>query len=541
MSQGSFLEALKTYLQRLTQQKPSAEAEESSIDPVWARNLLLRTLSKVEEGDADRHYSPEELDCQLDDWQQGDRVVVFARHLARLLKHGLVPGASRSTLEELIELGLARWFHLPRELPSRVMTSQLDRLVDEAKTLAWQSSQVFVGMDVVRYAKSNRLTVMQEDRIRPSRLAEVLQHLEGRDAVRWLLQVESQQALGQFDPDRLSREAALELLRTHSWLKNHSYDDSSDCPCSLETAERLHGVGILQVIEVADDIFEWSVSVLGKELLSEVIEPNRTPLALLAASLCSDFMASAMTVTTGNQVAFHSSAAEATTHQARMVAHEVRNALLPVQAAFDSLCREVLTLPPSEVLARRRKTIDEGVRGALQFTKKLLQTAELGARPPQPFEAVQAIGEVVEALASTTQIALSGPQGMVLPLLHGRREDFVLAVRNLIQNAIEHGGPKLRRVVVAMELEPAQDAIRLTVDDDGQGVEPAERERIFDEGFTNKPGGTGIGLSSAKQVFERDFQGVVVCSQAPLGGARFVVRLPLVSGGPRFSQKEIKR
>ncbi len=33
MSQGSFLEALKTYLQRLTQQKPSAEAEESSIDP----------------------------------------------------------------------------------------------------------------------------------------------------------------------------------------------------------------------------------------------------------------------------------------------------------------------------------------------------------------------------------------------------------------------------------------------------------------------------------------------------------------------------
>lgn len=538
MSQGSFLEALKTYLQRLTQ--PSAEAEDSSIDPVWARTLLLRTLNKVEAGDADRLCSPEELDRQLDDWQQGDRVVLFARQLARLLKHGLVPGANRPTLEELIELGLARWFHLPRELPSRVMTSQLDRLVDEAKTLAWQSSQVFVGMDVVRYAKSNRLTVMQDGRIRPSRLAEVLQHLEGRDAVRWLLQVESQQALGQFDPERLSREAASALLRTHSWVDS-DYDDSSCCPCSLETAERLHGVGVLDVVEVADDIFEWSVSVLGKELLSEVIEPNRTPLALLAASLCRDFMTSAMNVTTDNQVVLNSSAAEATTNQARMVAHEVRNALLPVQAALDSLYREVLTLPPSEVLARRRKTIDEGVRGALQFTRTLLQTAELGARPPQPFEAVQAIGEVVEALASTTQIVLSGPQGMVLPLLHGRREHFVLAVRNLIQNAIEHGGPKLRRVVVAMELEPAQDAIRLTVDDDGRGVEPAERERIFDEGFSNKPGGTGIGLSSVKQVFERDFQGVVVCSQAPLGGARFVVRLPLSSGGPRFSQKEIKR
>jgi signal transduction histidine kinase len=252
-------------------------------------------------------------------------------------------------------------------------------------------------------------------------------------------------------------------------------------------------------------------------------------------------MTSAMNVTIGSQMAFHSSAAEATTNQARMVAHEVRNALLPVQAALDSLYREVLTLPPSEVLARRRKTIDDGVRGALQFTRTLLQTAELGAKPPQPFEAVQAIGEVVDALAPTTQIALSGPQGTVLPLLHGRREHFVLAVRNLIQNAIEHGGPELRRVVVTMELEPTQDAIRLTVDDDGRGVEPAERERIFDEGVTNKPSGTGIGLSSVKQVFEQDFQGVVVCSQAPLGGARFVVRLPLASGGLRFSQKEFKR
>lgn len=311
-------------------------------------------------------------------------------------------------------------------------------------------------------------------------------------------------------------------------------------PCHHISQFRMSQFGILTVDDVGNGIEDWSVSTFGRELLDEVVGENQTPLSLLAKSLCSDLVSSVVEAIHG-PVVLNSSAAEATTIQARMVTHEVRNALLPVQAALDSLYREVLTLPPSEVLARRRKTIDEGVRGALEFTKKLLQIAELGAKPPQPFEAVQAIGEVVDALAPTTQIALSGPQGIVLPLLHGRREHFVLAVRNLIQNAIEHGGPELRRVVVAMELEPAQDAIRLTVDDDGQGVDPAKRERIFDEGVTNKPDGTGIGLSSVKQVFERDFQGVVVCLQAPLGGARFVVRLPLLSGGPRFGQKEIKR
>lgn len=539
MSQGSFLEALKTYLHRLTQQKPSAEAEASPVDPVWARNLLLRTLERVEKGESDLRYSPKELDRQLDDWQQGDRVVVFAREVARLLKQSLAPTMDDAELRELVALGLARWFSLPGELSSRVLTAQLDRLTNEAKTLAWQTAQVFVGMDVVHYAKANRLTMRKEGRIQVSPLGQVFQRLEGRDAVRWLLQVEIQQSLGPSDPDRLSLDGAKLFLNCPKW-RDDSMDDEYGGPCHYKTQLRMSQFGILTVDDVGNGLEYWSVSAFGRELLEEVIGENQTPLSLLAKSLCSDLVSSVVEAVQ-SPVVLNSSAAEATTIQARMVAHEMRNALLPVQAALDSMYREVLTLPPIEVLARRRKTIDEGVRGALQFAKKLLQTAELGAKPPQPFEAVQAIGEVVESLASTTQIALSGPQGGSLPLLHGRREHFVLAVRNLIKNAIEHGGPELRRVVVAMELEPAQDAIRLIVDDDGQGVEPAKRERIFDEGVTNKPDGTGIGLSSVRQVFERDFQGVVVCSQAPLGGARFVVRLPLSTGGQGFSQKEIKR
>ena len=538
MSQGSFLEALKTYLQRLTQPLPTSESEPSPIDPVWARNLLLRTLERVEKGESSRRNAVATVVQWNDDWQQGDRVVVFARELARLLKQSLAPTMDNAELRELVALGLARWFSLPGELSSRVQTAQLDRLANEAKILAWQTTQVFVGMDVVHYAKANRLTVRKEGRMQVSPLGQVIQHLEGRDAVRWLLQVEVQQSLGISDPDRLSLDGAKSILACPQWDDIEAHDEYAG-PCHHITQFRMSQFGVLTVDDLGNGRY-WSLSTFGRELLEELVGENQTPLSLLAKSLCSDLVSSVVEAIHG-PVVLNSSAAEATTIQARMVTHEVRNALLPVQAALDSLYREVLTLPPSEVLARRRKTIDEGVRGALEFTKKLLQIAELGAKPPQPFEAVQAIGEVVDALASTTQIALSGPQGIVLPLLHGRREHFVLAVRNLIQNAIEHGGPELRRVVVAMELEPAQDAIRLTVDDDGQGVDPAKRERIFDEGVTNKPDGTGIGLSSVKQVFERDFQGVVVCLQAPLGGARFVVRLPLLSGGPRFGQKEIKR
>lgn len=537
MSQGSFLEALKTYLQRLTSHKPASTAAEPPLDPVWARNLLLKTLERVERGEADPLVRRGDVTQQLEDWLAGDRVVVFARELQRLMQQSLAPGASLTELRERTAIGLLRWFGLPGALPSRVQTAQLDRLVEEARTLAWQTAQVFVGLDIVRYAKANRLTVQQDGRVQVSPLGQVLQHLEGRDAVRWLLQVEAQQALGLSDPDRLSREAARQLLVVNHWTKDQRDDG---CPCNYATARRMRQLGILAVDDNGgpDD---WSVSVFGQELLEEVASAQQTPLSLLAESLCSDLVHSTVDGMRGRPTGLHFSAAEATARQARMMTHEVRNALLPVQAALDSLYREVVTLPPVDVLARRRKVIDDGIRGALRFTRSLLQTAELGAKPPQPFEPVHAIGDVLAELALTTAIRLDGPGKEALPLLQGRREHFVLAVRNLIQNAIQHGGPTLQRVLVSLELDPTQAALRLTVDDDGRGVSESERDRIFEEGVTNQIGGTGLGLALVKQVFERDFRGVVVCSQSPLGGARFVVRLPIGSSGQRAEQKEPSR
>lgn len=221
-----------------------------------------------------------------------------------------------------------------------------------------------------------------------------------------------------------------------------------------------------------------------------------------------------------------------------MVAHEVRNALLPVQAALDSLYREVQVLPPAEVLRRRRPVIDEGLKGALRFTKELLQTAELGAKAPERFEPVQAVNDVIGALVETTRVAISPPAARSLPLLLGRREHFMLAVRNLIENALQHGGAKLHYVRVNMDLDVSREMVRLAIHDDGQGVAEADRDRIFQEGVTNKPGGTGIGLSWVRRVVEQEMRGVVVCSSSPLGGAYFAVQLPIAVSSQPAGRKE---
>lgn len=529
-----FLHDLKTYLQRLTQPQSAAAVEvDTSIDPTWARNLLLRTLDRVERGET-TSPDPARRATQLhEDWRQNDRITVFAQELARLLKQSMAASAPPERILELVELGLRRWFDLPVELPSRIQTAELDSLTREAQQHAFLVSQG--ELDVQHYTVVNQLTVRKANQFTVSPLGLVFQQLEGRDALRWLLCVEAQQALGTYDPDRLSYEAAAQILTRPSW-------PCYQLPCHPQTLSRLTIFSILDVDEYDRGLpVLWSVSPLGHALLQELVQQTKTPLALLAESLRTDLVSSVVHHVTGEPIAAHSSAAEATASQARLVAHEVRNALLPVQMALDSLYREVLVLPPAVALEKRRSRIDLGIKNALQFTKELLQTAELGAKPPERFEPVAAVREVLEELAVTTQVSLHGPSIDSLPLLLGRRKQFALAIRNLVANALQHGGTKVRRVQIAMALDVDQSAIRLTIDDDGCGIDDSQRERIFHHGVTNHPGSTGQGLTMVKTVFEEELQGVVVCTQSPLGGAQFAIRLPISARAVPRSPKEIKR
>jgi signal transduction histidine kinase len=104
-------------------------------------------------------------------------------------------------------------------------------------------------------------------------------------------------------------------------------------------------------------------------------------------------------------------------------------------------------------------------------------------------------------------------------------------VRNLTDNAIRHA----RKAITVSLYQVADDAV-LTIDDDGAGVPIRDRERIFerferlDEARDRDSGGTGLGLSIVREIANAH-RGTVTVSDAPTGGARFEVRLPLDTQG----------
>jgi len=110
------------------------------------------------------------------------------------------------------------------------------------------------------------------------------------------------------------------------------------------------------------------------------------------------------------------------------------------------------------------------------------------------------------------------------------RDRLAQALRNLISNAINHPTPE--QGLVRLSVRPEHDGrIRFVVDDDGPGIPPAERDRVFDRfhrtdaGRDRASGGTGLGLAIVRAIAEAH-GGSVTAGASPEGGARLELVLP---------------
>ncbi|QTX03776.1 ATP-binding protein [Agromyces archimandritae] len=104
--------------------------------------------------------------------------------------------------------------------------------------------------------------------------------------------------------------------------------------------------------------------------------------------------------------------------------------------------------------------------------------------------------------------------------------DLVTVLGNLIDNALDAAGAHGR---IEIDLEQTPDAVVIRVDDDGPGVAAADRDRVFDQGYSTKPGDRprGYGLTLVARVASRR-GGATTVADSPSGGARITARLPIV-------------
>ena len=102
-------------------------------------------------------------------------------------------------------------------------------------------------------------------------------------------------------------------------------------------------------------------------------------------------------------------------------------------------------------------------------------------------------------------------------------------VLNLVTNAIH--AMEGRAGAVTIEVRSDAEGARITVRDEGAGISPANRERLFEPFFTTRPEGTGLGLSVSYGIV-RSHGGRIDVESEPGRGATFTVTLPAAGGAP---------
>ncbi|MFQ5526378.1 MAG: ATP-binding protein [Thermoanaerobaculia bacterium] len=227
---------------------------------------------------------------------------------------------------------------------------------------------------------------------------------------------------------------------------------------------------------------------------------------------------------------------EAWAEMARIIAHEVKNPLTPIRLSAEHL-REVHRSRPDEmeeVFERCTSNILEQVEELQHIAADFSTYSRIPEIKLEPGDVADEVRRLVETYRSAPPPGVSfeftvddGPTEASFDARLVSR-----AARNLIENAIrasEGGGAVSVTVSSGGSEGPGTGAengpIRILVEDEGPGVEPALLTRIFEPYFSTEEHGTGLGLAIARRIAE-EHGGCISAVNRPQGGLAVSMSIP---------------
>lgn len=217
------------------------------------------------------------------------------------------------------------------------------------------------------------------------------------------------------------------------------------------------------------------------------------------------------------------------------LSHEMRTPLLGLKGFLEYLRESPAARDPKERDEAYSTMVDAVSQMDLSFTNAL-QLFRSGARRvanPEPMDLREVVSEVIHLFAPTAQsngVHLRGPSRAASVHLLADRELIRRVVVNLVSNALLYTGSG---GTVAVQISQSDDAASISVTDNGPGIAPGDRERIFEK-FYRAPGpdgkprripGSGLGLAIAKQAVDLHHGRIWVESEMGKGSV-FHVLLP---------------
>ncbi len=224
---------------------------------------------------------------------------------------------------------------------------------------------------------------------------------------------------------------------------------------------------------------------------------------------------------------------------ARQVAHEIKNPLAPIRAAVETL-RRLRDRDSPQFDAY----FDEATRTVLaevhRIKKIVGEFTKFARMPPPKFERVDMV-ELAQGVVSLHD-QLDDSQGPrvhlhseTIPQVMADPDQMVQVLTNLVQNGLEAAALVQDEPQVDVRLSRVGEReLRIEVRDNGPGVDPSVRERLFEPYVSTKSEGTGLGLAIVQTILH-EHGGEICCLDEGARATVFEITLPI--DGPPLLEK----
>lgn len=209
------------------------------------------------------------------------------------------------------------------------------------------------------------------------------------------------------------------------------------------------------------------------------------------------------------------------------IAHDFNNLLTVMRSVADVL-RQELPNSPSNVTSLL-DDLDDATSRATLLTRQVLSFGRNAIAEPETLDlsaVVLDLGRMLpRLLGPNIEIDVQASPGAIIQASRAALEQILL---NLVVNskeAMPHGG--------SLRISVSKDGafVSFVTEDTGAGMDEATQARLFEPFFTTKATGTGLGLTTVKELTER-FAGTVMVQSSPGRGTRFELRFPAIATSP---------
>jgi len=213
---------------------------------------------------------------------------------------------------------------------------------------------------------------------------------------------------------------------------------------------------------------------------------------------------------------------------ARRIAHEVKNPLTPIKLSAQRLKKrygDKLDSEDAEVFDECTGMIITQVEELKRLVNEFSNFARMPAANPAPSDINDIINEALSLYREThKEVDFVFSDSKEVPVFDLDREQIRRVMINLFDNAIEAIEGK-GKVVIDLHYDKILKMVRIEVVDNGRGINPENKTRLFEPYFSTKKQGTGLGLAIVSTIIT-DHNGFIRVKDNKPKGTKFIIELP---------------